>query len=565
MTRRPRRPSATRFRRSTVLGLAALTVLIGAGTAYATVTAPGPAYRLATVTPAQVNSMLQVVGTLSPVQQADVPFPVTGTVATVAVQAGQRVTAGQLLGTLSKAALRAELTAAQSTLAQANLQVSHDIASQDQAASGPGSGSGSGSSSGSGSGSGSGHGSVSAALRPLQQAVLRAQRRADRALGRARMALAQASQVCTSPAPGPSPSGTPSPGGTPSSRGTPSPGGVPSPAGSQTSTPISAPTHKGGPSPAPTQTSTPGSCAHATRQVLAAETVVLHAQQALSHQLTALSTALAGAVAAGTGPGRGGGTGSGRNNGRSSSGPAGTGRVSGPVSAAQLAADQATADADAAQLTVAQQDLASATVRSPIGGTVVSVEVSPGTAVTAGSTAFEIAGLDSYQVQTEVPVTDLPSVKVGQRASVQADGLGTPLSGSVISIGLTPDTSNSPVTYPVTIGLTGQPGALHANGFANVTISTGRSRGVSVPTSAVHYAKHAATVTVYAAGSTHKVKVTVGTKGLVRTRITAGLRAGQQVVLANLGQELPSNNLNQGPVVGPGIGPGGRGAVIGPP
>ena len=159
-------------------------------------------------------------------------------------------------------------------------------------------------------------------------------------------------------------------------------------------------------------------------------------------------------------------------------------------------------------------------------------------------------------MQTEVPVTDLPALKVGQRASVQADGLGTPLTGSVISIGLTPDTSNSPVTYPVTIGLTGQPGGLHPNGFANVTISTGRSRGVSVPTSAVHYAKHGATVTVYAAGRTRTVKVSVGTKGLVWARITAGLRPGQQVVLADLGQPLPTNNLNQGPPVGPGIGPG---------
>ena len=197
-------------------------------------------------------------------------------------------------------------------------------------------------------------------------------------------------------------------------------------------------------------------------------------------------------------------------------------------------------------------------MRSPIDGTVVSVEVGQGATVTAGGTAFEIAGLDSYQVQTEVPVTDLPMLKTGQRASVQADGLASPLTGSVISIGLTPDTSNSPVTYPVTIGLTGQPAGLHPNGFASVVISTGHSRGVSVPTSAVHYTKHGATVTVYAAGRARAVKVIVGTKGPVRTRITAGLMAGQQVVLAILGQPLPSNNLNQGPGFGSAIIPAGR-------
>jgi multidrug efflux pump subunit AcrA (membrane-fusion protein) len=532
-------------RRTTMLGLAALVVLAGAGTAYATVSAPGPRYRLATVIPAQVSAAIDVVGTLSPAQQADVSFPVSGTVAAVAARSGQRVTAGQRLGSLSKASLRAALAAAQSTLDQANLQVSHDIAGQDQAAAGsggPGSGSG-----GSGSGPGSAGGSASAALRPLQQAVLRAQRRADHALARARAALAQAGQVCTNPAP--SPSGTPSasrtpvPGATPSAGATPLRPGTPAAAG----TPSPAPS--GRPSPAPTPTSAPGNCAHATKQVLAAETVVLHAQQALSRQLSALGAALAKAIR-GTGA-SGGGSGSGAGNGGGSSGPA---------SAAQLAADQATADADAAQLTVAQQNLDNAIVRSPISGTVVSVAVSPGTAVTAGSTAFEIAGLDSYQVQTEVPVTDLPALKVGQRASVRADGLASPLTGSVISIGLIPDTSNSPVTYPVTIGLAGPPGGLHPDGFASVTISTGHSRGVSVPTSAVHYGKHGATVTVYAAGRARTVKVTVGTKGPLRTRIMAGLRAGQRVVLAVLSKPLPSGNQNQGP----GFGPGGGAVVLGP-
>ena len=89
----------------------------------------------------------------------------------------------------------------------------------------------------------------------------------------------------------------------------------------------------------------------------------------------------------------------------------------------------------------------------------------------------------------------------------------------MVSIGLIPDTSASPVTYPVTIGITGQAAAaLHANSFADVTITTGQSRGVSVPTSAVHYS---ATVTVYSAGKIHSVKVRIGTKGLVMTRITA--------------------------------------------
>ncbi|HEX9355493.1 MAG TPA: HlyD family efflux transporter periplasmic adaptor subunit [Streptosporangiaceae bacterium] len=540
-----------RFRRIAVLGITGLIVLAGAGTAYATASSSGLAYRLATATAAQVTASLDVVGTLSPVQQADVPFAVSGTVASVMVKAGQRVIAGQKLGTLSKAPFKAGIAAAESTLAQANLQVGNDTASQDQAASasgpGPGSKTGRGSSSG-----------TASSLRPLQQGVLRGQRRADHALAQARIALDQASRACAGlsgpgagATPSPSPSPTPPGGPTPTATGT-AQAGPPSPPAAPA----------GSTSPSPTPASSPGGCAAATRQVLAAETAVLHAQQELSRQLTALSTALAKAVASdGTPAGRSGaGATPAGGRGGGSSGSATTGGASGTASAAQLAADQATADADAAQVTVAKQDLVNATVLSPIGGTVVAVDVSPGAAASAGTTAFEIAGLGSYQVATDVPVSDLPALKVGQQASVHVDGLDQPLTGSVVSIGLTPDTGSSPVTYPVTIGITGQAaGGLHANGFADVTITTGRARGVSVPTSAVHYSGHSATVTVYSGGRTHPVKVRVGTKGLVRTRITAGLKAGQHVVLADLRKPLPTNNL-PGPV-GPGIGV----RVIGPP
>ena len=158
-------------------------------------------------------------------------------------------------------------------------------------------------------------------------------------------------------------------------------------------------------------------------------------------------------------------------------------------------------------------------------------------------------------------IQGMPQLKVGQRVSVQPDGVSTPLSGSVVSIGLMPTTNVSPTSYGVTIGLTEQPSGLHAGGFANVTITTARGSGVSVPTSAVHNSGHVATVIVYAGGKTHVTRVTVGTKGPVMTRITSGLKIGQQVVLADLSKPLPTNNLNnQGPgfgrvnriIVGPG-------------
>jgi RND family efflux transporter MFP subunit len=486
-----------RFRRIVALSVAGGVVVGGAGTAYAAISSPGPAYRLATATSADVTAALHVVGTLTPVRQADVAFPVDGTVASVAVRPGQHVIAGQTLGSLDMTPLKADLTAAQSTLANANLQVDNDTASRSAATATP---------------SSSPASPPAPSVRPQQQAVLGAQRQVASALALAKAALSQARHACP-PAPSPSPSPSPSL--------SPSPSPSPSPTG--TSPPTTAPS--------------PAACTAATQRVLDAETTALQAQQALSGQLSTLNTALARAGSVVRGSGRSGGS-------------------AGPVSAAQLAADQASADAAAAQVTVAQANLANATVVSPIDGTVVMVSATPGASASAGSTAFAIAGLDSYQVVTTVAVADLPDLKVGQRASVQPDGMSRPLRGSVTLIGLVPATSASPATYSVTVGLTGPAAGLHAGGYANVTITTAKGRGVSVPTSAVHGSGRSATVTVYTGGKTKVTKVTVGTRGSVLTRITSGLTVGQQVVLADLNQPLPTNNLNnQFP------GPGGPGAV----
>jgi HlyD family secretion protein len=312
----------------------------------------------------------------------------------------------------------------------------------------------------------------------------------------------------------------------------------------------------------------PAACASAEQGVLTDETAVARAQQALSAQLSVLSAALARAVSGSSSsdPSSGSAAPDG-----SSSTPGGSPGASGdssgtPVSADQLAADQATEDAAVDQVTIAQQNLAGATAVAPISGTVVSVSATPGASATAGSTAFEIAGLDSWQAVTQVPVTDMPQIRTGEPASVLPDGSSVPLSGTIVSVGLMPTADSNPVTYPVTIGLAGQPSGLHDGGYAGVTITTAHSSGVSVPTSAVHYSGSHATVTVYAAGQTRQVKVTVGTKGPVLTRITSGLAPGQQVVLASLNAPLPNDNPDNNQLPGSGVrvfvGPGGRQGIV---
>jgi multidrug efflux pump subunit AcrA (membrane-fusion protein) len=102
-------------------GTTAVVILAGAGTAYALQGSQTAAYRTAAVTTGSVSQTLQQSGTIEPVSQATVSFPVSGTVAAVAVEPGQTVTTGQTLAALDTTTLQAALTTQYAALAAAQL------------------------------------------------------------------------------------------------------------------------------------------------------------------------------------------------------------------------------------------------------------------------------------------------------------------------------------------------------------------------------------------------------------------------------------------------------------
>ncbi|WP_298346617.1 HlyD family efflux transporter periplasmic adaptor subunit [Ferrimicrobium sp.] len=95
-------------------------VVVGGATGFFISRPAPPAYQLAYAEPETITATISAVGTLVPVTQAAVPPPMSGTVSSIGVQVGQRVTAGETLATVSPSALasRARIADA-SALAQA--------------------------------------------------------------------------------------------------------------------------------------------------------------------------------------------------------------------------------------------------------------------------------------------------------------------------------------------------------------------------------------------------------------------------------------------------------------
>jgi HlyD family secretion protein len=283
---------------------------------------------------------------------------------------------------------------------------------------------------------------------------------------------------------------------------------------------------------------------------MSAQAGIATAEQSLATSeasLTKLLSQVASAAGKSAGSGSTGGSGGTGAAGGSARGGTG-GAATGPATAAQLAADQASLDSANAQLSLARQNMAAATLVAPISGTVALVNVTPGQQVSgsqgSGTTAdFVIEGAGGEEATTTVSVSDVGEIRVGQPASVTLDGSATSISGQVVAVGMLSTTSSAGTTSdPVTIGLAAGAPTLFAGSDAQVAITLAQvSDAVTVPTSAVEGTGAATFVTVLQAGQPVRVRVVVGAAGPVLTQVTSGLSVGEQVVLADLSTPLPTN------------------------
>lgn len=614
----PRRPH--RLRRVAVGGAAVAALLVGGVAVSANASSEGGGLRTATAATRSVEQVLDSVGTIEPVSQAAVAFPVGGTVSDVFVKEGDAVVVGSPLAQLDTAALERTLHQRQQTLADAELALQKALDGEDPGTTGdsggpsPSGGTGGSGGSGStdtGSGSSSGSGASTRSIEQIsakasadsstttttsttpsatapsgsqpaapsgassgdelaraQQAVLDAQQAVDASLAAAQAALDTATAVCAP---------------------------AEAPAAPATSTTTSTPTAgsdlaaaDGSAADGATSGTDAAACVDALRAVLAAQQQVATDQAALAEASVAL-TALLEEEAAGSGGagGTGGSTSGGSTSGGSSPGSSTGGPTSGTTggstgssstgsttstyspSAEELVALQKAVDAAEAAVAVADQAIAQATIVSPVAGTVVSVGFAVGEEVSAGSSTQTIVvqGAGGYEVTTLVSVDDIRHVEVGQPASVRPDGSKRSIRGEVVRIGVAGSSSGTTTTYPVTISLTGDTSSLGNGATASVSIVTdAAARVLAVPTSAVSVDGSRHTVRVVDGSEVTDQRVTVGAVGSTWTEITDGLQRGDEVVLADLDKPLPgsaTSSANGGSGNGPGGGrfvlPGGGG------
>jgi multidrug efflux pump subunit AcrA (membrane-fusion protein) len=534
-------------RRAVLIGAVVLVVVLGGGVAaWAEVGNGGAGYRMATVTRADIGTTLNVVGNVEPVSDAAASFQVAGQVATVTATPGQVVTAGQTLGTLDTTALSESVSSAQSTVAADQAKLVEDEESQTSTAASatktPAS-TPSSTTTTTTTPPRSSTGGQNATITADQTALTSDQSTLSTDQNKQAADLTQAQSDCTS---------------------------------ANTSTPAGQAT-----------------CETALQTVSADEQQVSKDQTTVSKDETALGQALTAESSGGgtstTTPGSTptqgvhaidqadftGNTGSGASgSGSTGSGstPTGTGSSGGNTDTPeQIASDQAAIDSAEADLINAEQSLKEATLNSPISGTVVSVDIATGDTVSADSSTdiITIIGTKSYEVEGTLTSSQVPSVKVGQSATVQVDGTTGSVDGTVSQVGPV-QSSDGQYSYPVVVDLPASNSTLFTGSTANVDIDTGSvSNVLAVPTSAVETTGTRSYVLETEKGELTRKVIKVGMVGDTYTQVLSGLSDGQSIVLADYAEAVPSSNTDLTNALGGGggfgnfTGPGGFGGGTG--
>jgi len=185
----------------------------------------------------------------------------------------------------------------------------------------------------------------------------------------------------------------------------------------------------------------------------------------------------------------------------------------------------------------AYQETQSVTVTAPISGTVVNLGSAAGDeAYAKGSTAASagpvlvIANLSNPHLTAEISEDYAVRVAAGQPVSVEFDALkNQKFSGRVTDMDTVGGVDNGSVTYTARFSLDDLQAGLKPGMTALITIETLRKDNVlDVPNSAL-VSKSGETY-VAAAGSHKLLPVLAGTRGLVKTEITRGLKEGTAII-----------------------------------
>ncbi len=221
--------------------------------------------------------------------------------------------------------------------------------------------------------------------------------------------------------------------------------------------------------------------------------------------------------------------------------------------ATDLATAQAAVDKKRLAVSDAEAALAGTQLVATFDGTILETNVSVGDQVTTNTAILTLANLKTMQVVASVDETTIRQVSEGQAASITFDAFpGQSFTGQVLAVPLQGSLQGDVMVYSVPLSLTGaEELSLLVGMTANVEIQEGQATdALLVPTLALQQSNNLYQVlvpnTTDPNGAAEAVPVEIGLSDGTYTQITKGLNPGDSVVVQLTASDSSSTSRNMG-------------------
>ncbi|HUP28845.1 MAG TPA: efflux RND transporter periplasmic adaptor subunit [Usitatibacter sp.] len=185
-----------------------------------------------------------------------------------------------------------------------------------------------------------------------------------------------------------------------------------------------------------------------------------------------------------------------------------------------------------AQAAIARRAVADAQVRAPFAGIIAKRWVNVGDKVTADMPVAQVVDLSRMELEAQVPVSEIPFVKLGQEVAFQVDGFqARRFAGKVERVNPSAEPGSRSIAVFVT--LANADASLKGGMFANGTLATGMGAEVDViPVTAVIEEGGQSFVYVVKSGKVERRTVVLGARNVERGLVTVreGLERGVPVI-----------------------------------
>lgn len=207
-------------------------------------------------------------------------------------------------------------------------------------------------------------------------------------------------------------------------------------------------------------------------------------------------------------------------------------------------------------LELASLELENLDLKAPFSGIITDIDIEEGGYYNSGDVAT-IKDISRLKVEVSIEESDIPLVKLGQKAKVTLSSLpGIELSGEVVELGNEANNDNSIVTLPVTVLLEEVDYDIKLGVSADVDIIVGEVKDkVIIPITAIVNRNGRDFVMKVVNGKIQEVPVETGLSDGLNIVVESGLEAGDKILI-NTFQQAPGygSDSNTKRMMGPGPG-----------